>query len=163
MNILVKYYINDPKIIYGFTLRLCNYDHEKTKDLINEAITKILGKDIQFDKEKASETTMFCTIIKNMFLDNVNRKRENFHKVELSENDRSSHLEMGLDLPIIIQQINKLSNKQKNILSLRIEGYSYQEISVKLNMDEGTVKSHIFRARGVLKSKLSKLGFEINY
>ena len=55
--------------------------------------------------------------------------------------------------------INKLADEHRVILILRdIEGISYQEIGAILNMEQGTVKSRLFRAREKLRKLLLKNG-----
>jgi RNA polymerase sigma-70 factor (ECF subfamily) len=38
-----------------------------------------------------------------------------------------------------------------------IEGYSHQEIGNMLNISEGTSKSQLARAKGILKNRIEKL------
>jgi RNA polymerase sigma-70 factor (ECF subfamily) len=38
-----------------------------------------------------------------------------------------------------------------------IEGYSHQEIGQLLNISEGTSKSQLARAKGILKNRIEKL------
>lgn len=54
-----------------------------------------------------------------------------------------------------MQGLNSLSQEYKEIIVLRdIEGLKYEEIAEILNIDLGTVKSRLNRARGALKQKL---------
>ena len=51
--------------------------------------------------------------------------------------------------------IDALEGEYREVLVLRdIQGFSYEEIGVMLNLPEGTVKSRLFRARAVLKDRL---------
>ncbi|OPY93442.1 MAG: ECF RNA polymerase sigma-E factor [Syntrophaceae bacterium PtaU1.Bin231] len=51
--------------------------------------------------------------------------------------------------------INGLEAEYREVLILRdIQGFSYEEISVILNIPDGTVKSRLFRARDTLKNSL---------
>jgi len=51
--------------------------------------------------------------------------------------------------------INNLSDDLKIPLSMYLEGYKYNEISEKLALPLGTVKSRIFFARKVIKKNLT--------
>lgn len=56
--------------------------------------------------------------------------------------------------------ISQLSEDHKNVIVLRdIEGYSYDEISEILNLEIGTVKSRLNRARLAIKDFLIKRNF----
>jgi len=44
-----------------------------------------------------------------------------------------------------------LSSTQKEILDLYLQGYKLQEIAEKLKLQEGTVKSNIFRIKNKIK------------
>jgi RNA polymerase sigma-70 factor (ECF subfamily) len=54
--------------------------------------------------------------------------------------------------------IGALDGEQREVLVLRdIQGFSYEEIGVLLQLPEGTVKSRLFRARNALKDGLLKV------
>ena len=56
----------------------------------------------------------------------------------------------------LLQDCENLTPQQREILVLReIGGLRYDEIGRQLNLEEGTVKSRIFRARKKLKQHLS--------
>ena len=57
----------------------------------------------------------------------------------------------------LLDIIKELSPQYKLVFNLyAIEGYSHKEISVKLNISEGTSKSNLSRARALLKEKVMK-------
>lgn len=57
----------------------------------------------------------------------------------------------------LLNIIKELSPQYRLVFNLyAIEGYSHKEISVKLNISEGTSKSNLSRARGLLKEKVKK-------
>ena len=52
----------------------------------------------------------------------------------------------------VLRALNTLSDKHREIVVLRyMDGYSVNEIADILSLDEGTVKSRLFRAREKLK------------
>ena len=56
---------------------------------------------------------------------------------------------------IIHEAINKLPHQYRLVITLfHLNGLSYEEISQVMEIPMGTVKTHIFRARELLKSKL---------
>lgn len=61
---------------------------------------------------------------------------------------------------IVEEALNNLSSEDKEIITLRIlQGYSIREVSEKLGMPEGTVKSRQYRALQGLREKLLKGGY----
>ncbi len=59
---------------------------------------------------------------------------------------------------LVIKALFSLNPEYKEIIILRdIEGLEYKEIAKILNIDLGTVKSRLNRARNILKEKLEKI------
>ncbi len=59
---------------------------------------------------------------------------------------------------IILREVDSLPKKMKEVIILyEFEDYSYEKISQKLKIPQGTVKSRINNARKILKEKLSFL------
>ncbi|WP_231385322.1 RNA polymerase sigma factor [Candidatus Stoquefichus massiliensis] len=58
---------------------------------------------------------------------------------------------------VLLPEVLKLPFRYKNILYLfYYEGYKINEISVMLNMNENTVKSHLKRGRDLLRKKVGE-------
>lgn len=75
-----------------------------------------------------------------------------------SQPDRS--LEREESRAAVREAIAKLSEDHKNVIVLRdIEGYSYEDISEILNLEIGTVKSRLNRARLAIKDFLINRNF----
>lgn len=55
----------------------------------------------------------------------------------------------------ILEEINKLSDVKRDIMLLRMKGYSYDEISEELSLSINTVKTHKKQAYKDLKVPLS--------
>ena len=66
---------------------------------------------------------------------------------------RPEEVALGKELELIIQEgLAALNEIHRTILVLRdIQNLSYEEISVVVELPEGTVKSRLFRARVALK------------
>ena len=56
----------------------------------------------------------------------------------------------------ILEEINKLSDVKREIMLLRMKGYSYDEISEELSLSINTVKTHKKQAYKDLKVHLSE-------
>ena len=56
---------------------------------------------------------------------------------------------------IILEAVDSLSKEHKKVVILfEFEGYTLEEIALKLKVPLGTVKSRLFNARKILKEKL---------
>ena len=63
------------------------------------------------------------------------------------------------DRELLTRALNELPADQREILTLRaIDDLSYSEIARILNLQEGTVKSRLSRARTALRKKLLQIG-----
>lgn len=72
-----------------------------------------------------------------------------------SDEDESSHLEAKEELDAALA---RLSPEHREILVLReLEGMSYEEMSLVLNVPRGTIESRLHRARNELREKLISL------
>jgi RNA polymerase sigma-70 factor (ECF subfamily) len=57
----------------------------------------------------------------------------------------------------LVRAIESLGEDYKNITILvDLYGYNYKEVAKMKNMPEGTIKSRLFRARGILRETLAK-------
>lgn len=124
------------------------------EDLIQQTLLKACVKFDRF-KEGTNFNGWVYTIMRNLFIDKCrvdNRSRIyeitdwniDVHKVE---NDYS---ELAIK-----RYINKLPQKIKLPLMLRIEGYSYEEIATTLKMPRNTVGAYIHEARENLKRQIN--------
>jgi len=163
MNELIKYYIGEnKKKIDGYALRLCNFDKVKADDLVQDALLRIMEKDIQHDHTRGKMSTIICLIIHNVFIDNIRRRKENYEKVQLRSFDKLIGFTIGFDTHLILEQVEKLPKKAKIVMKAYIEGKSLKEIEKELSMKPIAVRTQIFRSRKILKEHLEKLDL-LNY
>ena len=52
--------------------------------------------------------------------------------------------------------IEKMPSEVKDVIKLRIQGMSYDEIATELNMQLSTVKNRMYEARTMIKKELKK-------
>jgi len=143
--------------MYGVCLRYSdNYDD--AKDILQEGFIKVFTNLHQF-KGKGSFEGWIRRIMVNTALEKYRDKRylnrvdeedaEKLEKVDYNVIDEMS----ARDLMKVIQE---LSPKYRMVFNLfAIEGYSHKEISVLLEISEGTSKSNLSRARVILQEKLA--------
>ena len=90
------------------------------------------------------------------------RKKNNTYEIQESHeeqiNDRELTAMDKLAAVEILNMVKSLPNGYRTVFNLYvIEGYSHQEIGQMLNISEGTSKSQLARAKGILKNRIEKL------
>ena len=147
-----------------------NYDD--SFDVAQEVFLKLYHSIGSF-KGESSFSSWLYRIAKNTALDflrkekntrnNVSLYTENGDgeetEIEIPDNSVSSSPEQSAvrneAKDIIYSALDEISDEHKEIIVLRdIEGYTYEEISEMLEIEYGTVKSRLFRARDSLRKKL---------
>jgi RNA polymerase sigma-70 factor (ECF subfamily) len=162
---------------YAVAYRTCSGDVEEAKDFTQEAFLKAFRSLHQF-KGQASFYTWLYRIVVNTCLDGVRRqkRRKGFFsswRAEEAGKGIRDEIEQSPDLNIqsnpaatlnrkeLRAQVQKalegLSSSQRMIFELKIfDEMSISEISKAVNIAEGTVKSHLFRATRHIRKALSE-------
>lgn len=168
-EVLVKAY---EKNVYNLALRMTG-NSEDAADMSQEAFIKAYNSLSGFRGDSKFSVWLY-RIVSNVCLDFLrSRKRkptvslsvedEGGDDVELDIADDTLSPEALLDRQLTRESVqrglNALPPEHRQILLLReIQGLSYEEIGIALNLEEGTVKSRIFRARKKLCAFLSAEG-----
>ncbi len=149
---------------------------EDAADLVQEIFLG-LWRGLPSYRRDAKFFTYFARITRNACADWV-RKRKNIPgMLPIAEKDEDDAPDAVLPAapedtsPELVTEQNErrqqlhraiaaLSEEHRTVIVLRdMEGYSYDQIAGLLGVDEGTVKSRLFRARKRLKVILEKQGF----
>jgi len=149
------------KNMYNFAVMLTanRYDAE---DLLQETTLKALD-----NKDKYVDNANFkgwvLTIMRNIFINNYRKELRSqvildhtgdLVKYNVSGSSRWENPEETITLKEIKFIINSLNDDLKTPFSMYLDGYRYNEISDKLALPLGTVKSRIFFARRELQRNL---------
>ena len=143
---------------------------EDTLDVSQETFLKVY-KALSSFKGDSEFSTWLYRIAKNTALDFVRKRKQSTLSIDSSgeenegfdlpdDSDTSSPEKTVLRNEKIIklrQAILKLSDEHREIIILRdLNDYSYDAIATKLDLEVGTVKSRLYRARDALKKILLK-------
>ena len=159
--------------VYNIALKMTG-NREDAFDISQEAFIKAY-KALNGFRGESSFGSWLYRLTANMSVDFI--RRQNIHKpYKLVYLDDEGELERPYEIPdysgepqsrlesmetreAIDAGLKSLPSEQRLILILRdVDGLSYQEISEALEMELGTVKSRIFRARAKLADYLIKEG-----
>ena len=135
---------------------------EEAHDLVQDTTLKALDNEDKFVDDKNLNGWML-TIMRNIFINNYRKKARENTMVDSSAD--LYHLtiatDSGAETPDgviaageISQILASFPEDYRNPFSLHIAGYKYEEISAKLSMPLGTVKSRIFFTRKRLRELL---------
>lgn len=140
------------------------------EDLEQEIFLKV-WKRLDTYKEENKFSQWISTVAANVcrdFLKSKAHKTESLQDYsessELALNNTTSKtqperiLDTKLRQKLILKAVNNLPKKMKDVVILyEFEDYSYEEISKKLKVPEGTIKSRLYNARKVLAEQLTEL------
>ncbi len=147
------------------------YDKESAKDLVQETYLKAYRFIDRYVSGTNAKAWLF-KILKNAYINQYRKRNKQPQRVDLEdfigyhETDDESNIQyfdlreelfhnmMGDE---VTQAINSLPVDFRTVILLcDIEDFSYEEISKIVDIPIGTVRSRLFRARNLLKEKLSE-------
>jgi len=148
--------------LFRLALRI-TLNNAEAEDIVQDTMIRIWNKReewTQFDSIEA-----YClTIVRNLAIDRSQLKDS--QNIELTPETQESpdasdpydQLVNDERLRLIHQLVKKLPEKQRTIFQLRdIEGKSYKEISVVLDISEEQVKVNLFRARKKIRDGYTEI------
>ncbi len=139
--------------MYGVCLRYAG-NTEDANDILQEGFIKVFKNLDKFRSEGSFEGWVRRIFI-NTAIEQFRKKVKLYNVTEVQENTIEDKELDPLDVLAtkdIINIVNELSPGYKAVFNLHvIEGYSHKEIADLLGITEGTSKSQLARAKGVLK------------
>ncbi|MEO6188117.1 MAG: RNA polymerase sigma factor [Ginsengibacter sp.] len=144
--------------MYGVCLRYSG-NSDDANDLLQEGFIKVFKNLGKFRGEGSFEGWI-RRIFVNTSIEHFRKKVKLYNVTEVQENTVEDQDLTALDTLAekdIIVLVNELSPGYKTVFNMHvIEGYSHKEIAEMLGITEGTSKSQLARAKGVLKKSLEK-------
>lgn len=134
------------------------------EDLAQEAMMRVWQKAHLYDAEKGSATTWIYTIARNLRIDKIRREYvwqempDGFD--ELPDDTPTPDEQVSLDQrsKSVMQALSVLPPQQAEVIQLSfLDGLSHSEISEKLDVPLGTVKSRMRLAYAKLQEQLQFL------
>ena len=148
---LVRLYENK---VYHLTLRLCG-NEEDAQDAAQEAFLSA-WRGLPSFREEAEFATWLYRLASNAAIDCLRRGKRQRGNLSLDDEELAEGAELRSE---VARGLDKLRPDHRQILVLRELGHlSYEEIAGRLELDLGTVKSRISRARGALRKILLENG-----
>jgi len=151
------------KKMYSFAILLTanRYDAE---DLLQETTLRVLDNQDKY-VDNINFKGWVLTIMRNIFINNYRKELRSqvivdqtgdLYQLNVSDDLKGDNPEEIMTIKEIRYIINNLSDDLKTPFSMHLDGYKYNEISDKLALPLGTVKSRIFFARRELQRNLAE-------
>jgi len=147
--------------LLSFALKL-TLNRDEAHDLVQETTLKALNNEEKF-VDNANFKGWMLTIMRNIFINNYRKRARENTMIDTSEDLYHLNLKQdsGMGTPEgayaiseIAEIIAKFPVDYREPFSLHVAGYKYEEISARLSMPLGTVKSRIFFTRKRLREIL---------
>lgn len=164
--------LDNQNRIYNLTLRMTG-NPDDALDMAQEAFLRA-WRGLKFFKGDSAFSTWLYRLASNVCLDHLRRqkRRQNVNLPQLADDEEDTVPDVPderyqpeqcfekQELREAVQQgLDKLSPEHRQVLVMReINGLSYQEIADVLDLEAGTVKSRINRARLALRKILLEGG-----
>ncbi len=136
---------------------------EEGEEMVNNGFLKVFAKLDLYDSSQPFEA-WFRTIMIRTCIDYFRKHSPKVDFVDVEEQynlEYSESLIDNLDAEYILELVQKLPPAYRTVFSLNaIEGYSHAEIAEMLQIQEGTSRSNLAKARQKLQEWIIKLNIE---
>ena len=164
-------------LVDKYQIRIINTCYKYTKNIIDaeDVAQEVFLKAFQNLSSFKSDSKFYSWIYRiavNTSLNYINSKEKRNEKETISEENCLNSVNLANDSPKEYYQLNELINKIQPLIDnlpddlralielYEIEDYTYEDISNKLDIPIGTVRSRLHRARNMLISGFKSLDDE---
>lgn len=140
------------------------HDEDEAKDLVQDTLLKGIRFCHKFDTGTNVKAWLYV-IMKNTYINKYRRDQKRHEVVQVDDEISSANLmhsssrnsgESTFVMGDIQKAMDSIPENYRIPFKRYFEGYKYDEIAAELNIPLGTVKTHIFNARQLLKKYLNK-------
>ena len=159
----VLFELHAPKM-----LSVCRYyikDIQHAEDVMLNGFFKVFSYLKNF-KEEGSFEGWIRKIMVRESISFLRRQKKVEFPVEdiLIHDDSTNNINTNIEVAQIQELIDELPDGYKMVFIMyAIEGYKHHEIANELNINEGTSKSQLFKARKMLQEKIKKINKTTSY
>lgn len=156
------------KDVYGYLFSLC-HSPDLAEDLASEVFLEAIKSIAGFRRESDPKTWLF-TIARRRWFTYLRRKKREPSFVLISEmlsapqEDAEDSPEAKIIDKAVFERISGIiqsePERSRRIMNLRLEGYSFYEISHKIGVSENSARVIYFRTREKIRKKLKEEGYE---
>ena len=152
-------YQRHSSVVFAVALRLLGGNHADAEDALQETWLRAVRGLSGFRGESALRTWLTGIAIRVAL--EIGRSRQTATPVHADEPSPANTPELAVDLERLIHD---LPHGYRHVLVLHdIEGHTHEEIARLLNIETGTSKSQLSRARGLLRRWWSRPAEELRH
>ncbi|ALC85393.1 MULTISPECIES: RNA polymerase sigma factor [Bacillaceae] len=146
------------KLVYGFVMKFCNGNEDKTKEIIQLVFLRLWTTNSHYDPAQGSFVNWLLTITRNICID-YHRKEKRYTQHYQEEHEEIADLANANERRVNTNEIemakNKLPTAQRKLIDLLYwKGYSLSEIAKLEQEPLGTIKSRLHQALKGLRKHL---------
>jgi len=157
----------------AFKFKSNRFSNEIIDDLTQDILIKIHLNTHRYDASKYLFVTWYLTIAKNHVIDYLRANKKYKSNVSISDSFDSDDNDFSLlnllisdsktpeqqassneRIAFLHKAIDKLPDRQREIVRYKLEGFKLREISELLQIPIGTIKGYNFKAENTLKDNL---------
>lgn len=146
------------KLVYGFVMKFCNRNEDKTKEIIQLVFMRLWTTNSQYELSQGSFVNWLLTITRNICIDYLRKEKRQVqhHQAEHEEfADPANAIEQRVNTNDIEKAKNNLTKPQRKLIDLLYwKGYSLSEIAKLEQEPIGTIKSRLHQALKGLRKHL---------
>jgi RNA polymerase sigma factor (sigma-70 family) len=150
------------KSFYGFSMAIClryTGNRDEAAEVMNQGFFKVFINIERYDVNRPFKAWL-GKIMMNVSIDyyRANLKMAYTEDIEMAENiGDDSMAEKNLNYDDLLAMVQQLPQAYRTVFNLfAIDGYSHDEIAAMLNINAGTSKSNLHKARYKLKQMILK-------
>jgi RNA polymerase sigma factor (sigma-70 family) len=153
-----KLYLEHKQDIYNYLLSI-THNPALSEDLLSETFVKAIYTIGNFKGNSSIKTWLF-SIARHLWLQNLRKDKPSVEYSDLLElyvTDSISDNLITKELAYRVQELLKMKDeKTQKIITMRVDGISYFEISEKIGISENSARVLDFRTKKWLKDILKK-------
>lgn len=154
----IIYEILYPKML-GVCLKTIK-NTEESEEIVNDAFIRIFQKINTYEGRGPFEAWVFV-VLRRMILDRLRISKKKEERIPLLHIEFET-IDFGFeenyyDCEELDSVLNSLSDKQKSVLEMYLDGFSHKEIGDKVGFSENTSKWHLFSIRKMLKERFNRI------
>ncbi len=156
-NFISNYIIVHSDSLRKYATHLAYPSLEIVDDLFQETVYRCL-KYSSLYTEQGSAEAWIKTIMRNIYFNEMNSAyhRNTCHEEIADKNEVDVDIEDTIAIDDLYHAIEMLNANEQIIITMRLQGYSYDEIATATHKKVGTIKSTIHRIKARLRCLLNR-------